>query len=83
VGDLMSNLKKALIGLSIASSTIIVVVLFNMKTENTKTDQVLTNEQDILSTSPQENVQAEPQIEEVVQKETIRIAMIGNILMHE
>ena len=51
----MSNLKKVLIGLFIASLTIIVVVLFSMKTENTKIDEVLTNEQDILSTSPQAN----------------------------
>lgn len=64
----MSNLQKGLIGLFVASLTIIVVVLFSMKTENKKTDEVLTNEQDILSTSPQVNGQSEPQIEEVVQK---------------
>lgn len=78
----MSKLQKGLIVLFIASLTIIVVVLFSMKTENKQTDEMLTNKQDILSTSPQENEQSEPEIE-VVQKETIRIAMIGDILMHE
>jgi len=79
----VSNLKKVLIVLFIASLTIIVGVLFSMKTENTKTDEVLTNEQDILSTSPQANKESEVEIEEVIRKETIQIAMIGDILMHE
>ena len=79
----MSNLNKVLIVLFIASLTIIVGVLFSMKTENTKTDEVLTNEQDILSTSPQANEESEVEIEEVIRKETIQIAMIGDILMHE
>ena len=79
----MSNVKKGLIVLFIASLTVIVGVLFNMKAENEEIDEVLTNQQDILSTSPQANEEPETEIEEVIQKETIQIAMIGDILMHE
>lgn len=79
----MSNLKKGLIVVFIASLAVIVGVLFTMKTENEQTEEVLTHEQDILSTSPQANEEPESEMEEVIQKETIQIAMIGDILLHE
>ncbi|WP_332646916.1 CapA family protein [Lysinibacillus sp. 54212] len=79
----MSRNNKILIGLLIFSLITISIVLYNMGTEYYKADEQRDNQQESIKVNnkPLENPNPEPK--EVVTKETITLAMLGDVLLHK
>lgn len=77
----MSKNKKILIGVFIVSIVTISILLYNMGIEYLKENEQSEKQQITEVNKPLE--QAKPEPKEVITKETITLAMLGDVLLHE